>query len=633
MPPPRKHSSSSEVEESPPPPKRPRKAGDSSAQSSKAPPSAPRPFLNPFTGAHARNSPERARQSPESMRLSPEAARRSPEAARRSPEAVQKSPEVAQKSRETTRARAGRSGGGQQASAARALAKMAANIGAQSSPLASERSQTPAQSGSGLMQQADAGTAAIGSAAGTKSANAVSQKHVSQNLALLKSKIEKLSAQVNEQEADTEKNTHDLKSALALAEDAAMLAQKLDTRVESLETVLAPLVGRVAALEACARMEKPGTRSSGSDSDGGEKGDDAKAKEAKKKRDRKNKLQDAVRRCLRSFMNVVDTENLPAPLGNGEYWLESEHVGDDGAVVNTRSLRPDWERSWPDNKTGWLRDISHRIKENGAAYLKASQVTFDRVTDAQIDSAIQTCWKTFVKRYKMEKAAKKKEPVDQKAIAKKNGRRRTKFDGRVLYRSLVPELMASRYDYLFQYQYQSSEESTVKEVLSGAIDPLSDNEHSPTPPSTRTVWLSRWPAHRKSQTNILLDRLDAIVALKRAENKTNRGNTYTERRRGLPRSDEKSKLPLMSKKTGILIPRSMISKRWLATKNGQKYDDCAYYTDDEVDEDGEEEEDAYEGDDVEEEDEEELGEGMEAGEVINGGGGDDAGMGGHNALD
>lgn len=137
--------------------------------------------------------------------------------------------------------------------------------------------------------------------------------------------------------------------------------------------------------------------------------------------------QDAVRRCLRSFMNVVDTEALPAPLGNSKFWLEAEREADDGSgPVISRFLRPDWERSWPVNKTGWLRDVAHRIKENGAAYSKSTPSTFARVTEIQIESAIHTCWKTFVKRYKVEKAAKKveKDLVDPKVVSKIGARKR-----------------------------------------------------------------------------------------------------------------------------------------------------------------------------------------------------------------
>lgn len=175
------------------------------------------------------------------------------------------------------------------------------------------------------------------------------------------------------------------------------------------------------------------------------------------------------------------------------------------------------------------------------------------------------------------------------------------------YRAEVPELTAPRYDYLFQHQYQSTDESAVEEVPSSVIDPQSDNGNSPTAPVTRTIWYSRAPAHRKKrvsslikaggqrltctsiQTNRLLDRVDAKVVLgrKSAKKTTTRGNTHTIRRRGPSRPDDKSKLPLIPKGPDrVLIPRSEISKRWLATKAGREFDDRTYYTDDGEDDGG-----------------------------------------------
>lgn len=96
-----------------------------------------------------------------------------------------------------------------------------------------------------------------------------------------------------------------------------MLAQKLDARIESLETVLMPLIARVADLETRAPVEMIRESSASESETGGQEGDDAKArkaKKAKKAKDRKNTLQvsdhvvatmlncthiaqDAVRRC------------------------------------------------------------------------------------------------------------------------------------------------------------------------------------------------------------------------------------------------------------------------------------------------------------------------------------------------
>ncbi|KAI0819259.1 hypothetical protein BC628DRAFT_1042183 [Trametes gibbosa] len=306
--PPRDRSSSPEAEEQPPS-RRPRTERD--PQSPKAASLAPRTFLDPFARARAQKSPEAAKKSPEVARRSPEVAQRSPEAAARpskSPEAVRKSPVAAragnlspevvragQSSKTTPRTarnlpeatRAGESSVGQRSSAADALARMAANIGTRSSPSEHSRHGTPSITVIG--QHTALGPSALGLADSAKGNNVASHKHVAQTLAQLKNTIAKLSADVNEQEADIEKNTHNVTSALALAEDAAMLAQKLDARVESLETVLMPLIARVADLETRAPVEIRESSSSESET-GGQEGDDVKARKAKKAKKAKARM-------------------------------------------------------------------------------------------------------------------------------------------------------------------------------------------------------------------------------------------------------------------------------------------------------------------------------------------------------
>ncbi|KAI9065737.1 hypothetical protein FKP32DRAFT_1602181 [Trametes sanguinea] len=327
-------------------------------------------------------------------------------------------------------------------------------------------------------------------------AAALTSKGASQALAALKNKIEKLSADVNEHEADIEKNAHAVDNALALAEDASTLAQDLCERVETLETVAASLVDRVQSLEK--RVEAASgvpTSSEESDAeDGGEKKRRVKKGNAAK---RKNALQDAVRRCMRSFMHIVDSEDLPAPLGGKRFWLESQPVADDGTpAASERRLRPDWERSWADNQAGWLLDVVHRIRENGASYTKTPGATelFAGLTEVQVESAIHTCWKTFVKKYRAQKAEKTKLEND-KVTGKIKGRKRAKAKARRDERANVPELAKAEYNHLFQWQYQSTDESTV-EVTQDVVDPLTETEGTPTPQQTRKIWVSHAPAYR-----------------------------------------------------------------------------------------------------------------------------------------
>ncbi|KAJ3019550.1 hypothetical protein NUW54_g58 [Trametes sanguinea] len=109
------------------------------------------------------------------------------------------------------------------------------------------KSITVPQGPSGLAQMAAASMGRPGNA-GTEAA-APSSKGLLHVLAALKHKVEKLSADINEHDADIEKNTHSINDVLALAKDAKSLAQELSERVDALETVTAQLLDRILAAE------------------------------------------------------------------------------------------------------------------------------------------------------------------------------------------------------------------------------------------------------------------------------------------------------------------------------------------------------------------------------------------------
>ncbi|CDO76805.1 hypothetical protein BN946_scf185033.g2 [Trametes cinnabarina] len=437
---------------------------------------------------------------------------------------------------------------------------------------------------SSMAQIAAASMARGGTANISSTATTVTSKGASQALAAIKNKLEKLSADVNEHEADIEKNTYAINDALTLAEDSNTLARELCERVSTLETVSATLLDRILAAEARMDAAQAIMRRSESESDVREGEDEEKNKSKSTKR--KNALQDAVRRCMRSFMHIVESEDLPAPLGGKRFWLETEHVPDDGSpLVRERRLCPDWERSWAENQAEWLLDVAHRIKQNGVSYTKTPGAAelFKGLTDVQIEKAIQTCWKTFVKRYKAQKAEKN----DEKLMGKIKGRKRAKAKAWRDERGSVPELAGAEHDYLFQWQYQSTDESTI-EAREGVIDPHTDNEGTPTPQATRKVWVSHAPAYRLESINALLDRLDVFVFAKRqAVAKTsNRGNTFKERVRGAVRAFDQSQLPVLQRRSGTtMIPRCMVKEEWLMSEHGQQYNDRAYFADDEQEED------------------------------------------------
>lgn len=123
-------------------------------------------------------------------------------------------------------------------------------------------------------------------------------------------------------------------------------------------------------------------------------------------------------------MHITDfsRKNLPAPLGNGVFWAEIEHVID-GETVVQRMLRPDWKRSWMDNKAGWLLDVIQRIQNEGWRYSTYPKTKFANLSHATIERHVQTWFKGIVAKYNPPKAPKRTE-AEAKLLVKMNNRKR-----------------------------------------------------------------------------------------------------------------------------------------------------------------------------------------------------------------
>ncbi|OBZ66034.1 hypothetical protein A0H81_14005 [Grifola frondosa] len=86
--------------------------------------------------------------------------------------------------------------------------------------------------------------------------------------------------------------------------------------------------------------------------------------------------------------------------------------------------------------------------------------------------------------------------LEQKATSnRRKARKKTKAAERTANRTHVAELAAKKYDFLFTWHYQSTDESDSD----GAIDPNTDNEAQNEVPLTigrRRPWVSHAPAYR-----------------------------------------------------------------------------------------------------------------------------------------
>ncbi len=166
-------------------------------------------------------------------------------------------------------------------------------------------------------------------------------------------------------------------------------------------------------------------------------------------------------------------------------------------------------------------------------------------------------------------------------------------------RSQVAPLKLASMDWLFQWQYQSSDEDDVEAVTGTYVQDLAEGTKSDV--QTRKVFCSRAPAWRTEevrvhgldlelwliilQTNHLLDRLDVFVLRERMK-KTGRGSQYRPRIRGPSREADKSRLPFPPKRS-IRIPWNMVDPDWLKTTSGATYDSRVYIADVSEEADGE----------------------------------------------
>ncbi|OBZ73171.1 hypothetical protein A0H81_06974 [Grifola frondosa] len=212
-------------------------------------------------------------------------------------------------------------------------------------------------------------------------------------------------------------------------------------------------------------------------------------------------------------MGTTKNGNPPEPLKNGRFWTEEDVNSPD------RLLRPNWD-SWADNRSVWLREVTQLIRDRGPHW--SNEMTAEELRDVPMQTlheAIKAFFETTAKRYKINMHKTESERHEKSRVNRRKARKRTrtviqKAAERTAHRESIAELRDKKYDFLFTWAYQSTDESD----LEGAIDPGTDNEVQNEVPMVvggRRPWISRAPAYRADGINNLLDRLDVTITAMR----------------------------------------------------------------------------------------------------------------------
>ncbi|KAI0691884.1 hypothetical protein C8T65DRAFT_762951 [Cerioporus squamosus] len=400
-----------------------------------------------------------------------------------------------------------------------------------------------------------------------------------------------------------------IEAAASVAASAAASLESLGVRVDDLESWALGLSGqatelsaRLDALEELARAAQEGGAMMDSGGSHGDASSSAAARAEAARQQRDNALYEAVRNCMYAFMGITKGDKLPQPLKDGQYWLEKAQKVTSGAVVQQRLLRPDFDAAWGVNAVGWLLEVAAMMKQRVVSS-EHTEYSLTRVTQRELTSAIETVFKSMVKKWnaqdQTEEKVKEKKYMD---VLKKRKRNKSKYRQDIVEKStdpIIQQLRAPEHQYVFQWQYQSTDHTVWEEIpgaLPGPIDPTTTDEDGTGVGAgagagvgagggpqqaleiiRRKIWYSQPPGWMTDETIELLARVDAEHERGEAAKKAtqSRGNTYVPRRRGERRPDDDTVLPnLRGSHSKIYIPRCMVRAEWLATAKGGRSRSC-----------------------------------------------------------
>ncbi|KAH9850176.1 hypothetical protein C2E23DRAFT_887610 [Lenzites betulinus] len=406
----------------------------------------------------------------------------------------------------------------------------------------------------------------------------MSAKRIGDQLVEFRTRLETMANTMDSYDTDVESAKGQLTSALAELDEVGEAVRKVIFRTADLESTIESLEDRLVLLERQLRavMDRPEVIANGEDDpEAAPMPDDAKPKPKKGRRD--NALQDAIRTCLFSLMGITSKNPLPEPMQLEGTWWEAVYNGSGNNITSESLLRPHWSRPWANNEAGWSLKVAIRIQRRGTEYTTAlSQEHLASLSRERITDALRVVFLSMAKRWKMENggegAAAKKERNLQ---AKSKARKKQKALARALMRAKVVDAQSEVHNYLFQWQYQSSDDSEFEEFLPAAkrtVDPETDDEEPNSlaaAPLKRKVWMSHSPGWRLDETNAMLDEIDVWVRKDRERERVGQGNTYRPRQRGSARLWKETCLPsLVRSKGAVLIPRVKVHSAWLRSKHG-----------------------------------------------------------------
>ncbi|CDO73031.1 hypothetical protein BN946_scf185007.g85 [Trametes cinnabarina] len=297
----------------------------------------------------------------------------------------------------------------------------------------------------------------------------------------------------------------------------------------------------------------------------------------------------------------------PVPLKRG-FWTSEDQEDP------SRLLRPRWDDGWGINREGWAAEVAQKVKREGRKWSSAlPQQVLDMLPLDVIEDGLETSYNTLAKRYR---ELRDKDEATRRTTRMQNRRRRRKVTAaeRAEHRHKVPLLDDPAYDWAFQWQYQSTDESD-NSPTGPALDPDTEDEMAPVRTSRSSVkarpWIQRAPAYRVQEVTDIFDELDEYIsaAQEAQADESLNGNTHHARRRGEDRSFADTKLPVIRKKRtrkfdgkarditeGVAkIPLTLVDKEWLESGHGSAFQSAKYISDwVGKAEEGEEGEDEYE---------------------------------------
>ncbi|KAI0721170.1 hypothetical protein C8Q72DRAFT_898161, partial [Fomitopsis betulina] len=309
-----------------------------------------------------------------------------------------------------------------------------------------------------------------------------------------------------------------------------------------------------------------------------------------------------IRAVLLGLMGIRKKDMLPEVMRRG-FW-SSENVMDP-----KRLLRPRWDDGWPVNRAGWVGEVVQKVKQDGRKWSTSlAQEMLNVLPDDVVEDGLETCFGTLAKRYR-EARDKSKGAQEETRIQNRRRRRKVmKASERSAVRNKIPSLKGLEHDWMFQWQYQSTDESDSDPVTATALDPDTEDEGhglnslGTKGPARTRPWRQRAPAYRPQavSTHLCIDDGDQVTAkfdevdvevfkaCNAADTDTNQGNTHRARKRGASRSAQESKLPILrknaEKKDGVKvelqkIPLAMLDPGWWKSEHGKPYRSVQYIAD------------------------------------------------------